>query len=106
MTALILPPTVRVYVNHSRWIAECPYGCGAALALTGRETTFHCTECQSILIIEWPDNADEIWEALMERKFPRFRNWFPKDHEMAIKCGLPHGQTPKELRDEAAENGG
>lgn len=106
MTALILPPRARAYVNHGRWIAECPYECGSALQLFGREGVMRCTECHSISPIEWPDDADDIWEALEERRLPRTRNWFPEGHHLALKSGQPHGQSAKELRDEQRENEG
>ena len=106
MTALITPPKARAYVNHDRWIAECPYECGSARVLERSETMFLCTECKSVSQVEWPADPDGIWEALQERRLPRTRNWFPEEHPLALKCNLPHGQTPKELRDEQAENEG
>lgn len=106
MTALITPAKARAYVNHSRWIAECPMECGCARVLQRQETMFHCSECGALTQVEWPANADEIWEALQERPLPRTRNWFPEEHHLALKCGAPHGQTPKELREEQRENEG
>lgn len=104
MTALITPPHVKAYINHGRWIAECPFECGSARQLQPNEQTFHCSECQSVLSVKWPDNADEIWEVLAERRAPRTRNWFPVGHPLAEKHRLPTGQTVKELREEQKEN--
>ncbi|MFJ9413037.1 hypothetical protein ACIRPT_02585 [Streptomyces sp. NPDC101227] len=40
------------------------------------------------------------------RRFPKNRNWYPEGHEFAMRANLPHGQTVKQLLDEAHENGG
>lgn len=104
MTALIKPAQARAYVNFSRWVADCPMECGGALELAPGMLLFACPECKTMSEIEWPPNADEIWEVLQERKVPRTRNWFPSGHVIALKGGYPHGQTPAQLRDETAEN--
>lgn len=103
MTALI-SNKARAYVNHGRWIAECPYECGSAIVLKPGETTFHCSECLSISPVDWPSNAQDIWDALVERRLPRTRNWFPTGHDLALRAGLPHGQTPEELRTEQKDH--
>lgn len=94
------------YVNFGRWIAECPLDCGGALALNPGETTFFCAPpggCGNMAPVVWPDNAQDIWDALLERKAPKNRNWFPKSHPLAVRAGCPSGETPAELRAEAAE---
>lgn len=104
--SLLVPAKARAYVNYGRWIADCPVECGSALALKPGQSTFHCVECQSISTVEWPKNPDAIWEALQERPVRRNQNWFPKGHVLALKSGCPHGQTPKQLRDETKEHQG
>lgn len=101
---LLTPAKARAYVNHGRWIADCPCECGSALSLEPKQTAYHCPECEWIGQVEWPDNADEIWEVLQERHVPRTRNWFPDNHFIALRTGSPHGQTVKELMQETAEN--
>lgn len=71
-----------------------------------KQATYHCGECHTLSNIEWPDNPDEIWEALSERPADKFRNWFPREHELALRANVPHGQTVAELREETAENQG
>lgn len=100
----IITGMARAYVNYGRWVADCPVDCGCALALQPGQTIFACQECQTVTQIDWPSNPDEIWEALAERPAPRTRNWFPEGHDLALRANLPHGQTPKELRDETAEH--
>lgn len=101
---LLRPAQARAYVNFGRWVADCPTECGCALELEPGKTLFACPECKTISETEWPDNADEIWEALGKRPAPRNRNWFPAGHELALRSNSPHGQTPKELDDETADN--
>lgn len=93
----------RAYVNHGRWVADCPIGCGCALELQPGQMLFPCPECKTISETDWPENADEIWDALQKRIMPRTRNWYPSGHEVALRGGIAHGQTVKELEDEAAE---
>lgn len=95
----------RAYVNWGKWVADCPAGCGGAMALNPHQGLFHCGECQHMATLEWPNNVDEIWEALEERPFARIKNWFPPNHELAILSGEPHGQSAEELRQEARDHG-
>jgi Fe2+ or Zn2+ uptake regulation protein len=102
----LITTRARAYVNFGRWVAECPYLCGSAMQLEPHETHLRCTECLTISEIEWPPNADEIWQALEERRAPRNRNWFPAGHELALRAGCPHGQTVEELRQETRDHEG
>lgn len=102
--ATLITNNARAYVNFGRWIADCPMRCGSAIQLQGGQDVFHCPECTYLASVEWPTNADEIWQALGERPAKRNRNWFPENHELALRSGSPHGQTVAELRDETEEN--
>jgi|SRR5688572_12525247 len=93
----------RAYVNHGRWVADCPTTCGGAEELEAGQTMFACEECFQISPVDWPSDADEIWNALQERPFNRVRHWYPAQHDLAVRAGIPHGQTPEELRQEATE---
>jgi hypothetical protein len=101
---LIKPAQARAYVNHGRWVADCPTGCGSALQLDPGQETFACVECHTISSVDWPKDPDGIWDALSERPLKHNRNWFPKDHELALRAGKPHGQTVKQLRQETADH--
>lgn len=101
---LYTPAQARAYVNHGRWIADCPLECGSALKLEAKQSAYHCPECQWVGTVEWPDDADEIWETLNQRQVPRTRNWYPDGHFLAVRQGVPHGQTPKELTEETEAN--
>lgn len=99
----IVTNKARAYVNFGRWIADCPIDCGSAMRLNPRQAMFHCVECRHVAEIEWPANADELWDALEKRQAPKNRNWFPAGHPLAVRASIPHGQTVKELEDETRE---
>lgn len=98
----LISSVCQAYVNHGRWIAECPeQNCHNALKLHGGETTFLCRTdlggCGKESMIAWPFDAEGIWVALNQRPMPATRNWFPVGHKMAERFNLPAGQTPSEL---------
>ena|SRR5688572_3137716 len=106
MTTLI-SQTALVYVNHGRWVVECPREfCANAFTVSARQSIFECKgngSCGMVATITWPANSDDLWEALMQRPVPATRNWFPVGHELAVRFSLPMGQSPKDLIDEQKE---
>lgn len=103
--ATLITNRARAYVNFGRWIADCPINCGSAMQLQPGQDTFQCAECRFITSVEWPSNADAIWEALEKRPAKKFRNWFPSNHELALRSNCPHGQSTEELEEETREHG-
>jgi hypothetical protein len=101
---LLTPARARAYVNFGRWVSDCPQECGCALQLEPGQMLFPCPECKVISEVEWPDNADAIWEALAKRPAPKTRNWYPAGHDLAVRFGIAHGQTVKELDDETYDH--
>lgn len=104
MTSLISQVSL-AYVNHGRWIAECPYdACNNALRLHGGEVTLLCRSelggCGRESLISWPYDAQGIWDALQRRPRKETRNWFPAGHPVGERFRLPMGQTPRDLIDE------
>lgn len=100
---LVRPMQALAYVNHSRWVADCPNPqCTNADELTPGQFMFTCVVCHLLVPVQWPppQTAHEIWLVLAERKDPENRNWFPQGHPLAIASGRPHGLTPRELADE------
>lgn len=97
--------SVLAYVNHGRWVADCSRkGCAGAEALRARETAFHCSNCHQLDNVEWPSDAQEIWDVLQDRHVPQTRNWFPLGHPLALRSGCEHGQSVEELRQEQRDN--
>ena len=114
----LLAARARAYVYSGDWVADCPRGCGGVEHLydrinprnpssprTVQRAEFHCSYCQMVAPIEWPPNMAEILMVLMLRPVPHNRNWYPKDHDVALRFRLPHGQTVDELREENREHG-
>lgn len=116
---LILQPKARAYVYNGEWVADCPRaGCANVEFLFGperpgvpgsprtvRKTQYYCTYCQHLAEIDWPKNEAEIMEILNKRPIPNTRNWYPKDHDVAIRARIPHGQSIADLIEENHENG-
>lgn len=104
---LVASFTTQAYVNHGRWVADCdrPF-CGNAVQFQHRQSTFNCEGsggCQAVNVVEWPADADAIWEALALRPVPATRNWFPTGHPLAVRSGCEMGQSPADLIEEQKE---
>lgn len=108
--AQLIAAVARARVNHGRWIADCPRPhCTNAMELKPQQATFHCGGaggCQMVAPVEWPDDPDGIWGALLERPVPGTRHWYPAGHREAVQLGLPHGQSPSDLLDETRQHEG
>mgnify|MGYP001568286017 CR=1 FL=1 len=114
----LITERARAYVYSGMWVADCPRACGNVEQLfdlanprnpagprTVRRTSFHCSYCHLIAEIDWSTQEAEIMEVLGRRPVPHNRNWYPADHETAVKFRVPHGQSVQDLRDENAEHG-
>lgn len=90
--------SVRAYVNHGRWVADCSREfCNNAMQLTAGQGAFRCSNCGLDAAVVWPPDADEIWRVLERRPVPQTRNWFPLDHDLAVRAGIEHGQSVADL---------
>lgn len=95
------------YVNHGRWLVDCVRrDCANAEQLTGGQSVAVCQNCRLLLDVTWPADPDGVWDALACRPVPQTRNWYPTGHHLALRWGLPHGQTPADLRVETADHMG
>lgn len=106
---LLRPALARAYVNHGRWVADCPQPyCYNAEPLQPGQWMFQCTDTACLVMseVEWPSpmEAHNIWKALLERPNPANRNWFPAGHPLAEAAGKPHGLTAAQLAQETTEN--
>lgn len=108
----------RAYVYHSEWVADCPRDCGNVEFLFEkinprkktspriiRKNQFACSYCKLVTPIEWPANEESLMMALMVRPVPHTRNWYPKGHPVALRYGLPDGQSIHDLVEEARQHG-
>lgn len=82
---------VEVYVNHGRWIAECPDCHGAQLA-SRADLRFMCNNCANAVIgglwrpVVWPKDPDKIAALLEERPLAHTRNWTPGESLRDLKA--------------------
>lgn len=111
----LIATKARVYVYCGDPVADCPRGCGN-VEFTYLPTrpggprvapmpSFRCSYCLMEAELEWPADLAEIMSVLMLRPVPHNRNWYPQDHDVAVRFRIPHGQSVQELRDENAEHG-
>jgi hypothetical protein len=98
MPGLAMEPPAHAEVNHGRWIARCPFGCGGAEMVDFERPTFFCCECRNMptfnrpVPVIIPKNRAKIEAALLKRPEYPTRNWKP-------------GETVADLERENAERG-
>lgn len=93
------------YVYSGMWVADCPRGCNNTEILH-RTTEYHCTYCSfSTDHVVWPENKEQIDAVLGLRPIPHNRNWYPKDHPVAVRFRIPHGQSVADLKQENLDHG-
>ena len=96
-----------VYVNHGRWVVECPAAdCRAAIDVSDRlewgVVTCDCQDrsvcyhnadpCGHKILVGWPTNWQEIDRILGAREDPLNRNWLPGETVEDLKAeNLLHG---------------
>ena len=108
----------RAYVYAGDWVADCPRPggvCGNVEFLHRPSRMggprdvpvdfFLCSHCGMQAPVSWPDNQHAILAALMRRPVPGTRNWYPTDHPVAVRFGLPHGQSVGDLEAESEAHG-
>lgn len=109
-------PAARAYVYCGDWVADCPRKGCANVEFLYRQSRMNgprdqripfytCSYCGAKSPIDWPRRENEIMQVLVRRAIPQNRNWYPKDHEVAIKFRIPHGQSVDDLKHENEEHG-
>ncbi|MFQ5516390.1 MAG: hypothetical protein ACE5E8_02350 [Acidimicrobiia bacterium] len=82
--------TVKAYFNWGRWVADCPDAdCRNAEELNPPVGIMHCTFCDRVWPVVWPDDWKWIQDICERRPVPSTRNWYP-------------GETVADLLDENA----
>lgn len=75
--------TVPAYVNHGRWVVDCP-DCRNAQLACRTDKRFMCNECGNIAVgklwrpVEWPPNVQGI-ESMLENRPLVNQNWVPDE---------------------------
>jgi hypothetical protein len=96
------------YIYCGAWVAECPGKCGNVQTVSLETVAvYRCGYCQGLAPLRWPpeEMAGELMAVLNRRPNPDNRNWYPEGHDVAVRFGLPHGQSVQDLVDESAEHG-
>jgi len=114
----LLTAKARAWMYSGDWVADCPRGCGGVEHLYDRanprnpasprivqKPEFRCSYCHMVAPVEWPTQLAEITAVLMLRPIPHTRNWFPANHETAVRFRAPHGQSIDDLRAENVAHG-
>lgn len=84
-------PVLEAFVNHGRWMVQCP-GCPSACLASRRDHRFFCPECSSALDgghwlpVRWPENWQTIERLLGARPDRRNRNWLPGETAEALQA--------------------
>jgi hypothetical protein len=110
------PGPAFAYVYSGEWVADCPAGCNNVeflyrqTIMNGprdvRLSFFQCSNCAYVTDqIVWPRREHDIFSILRKRPIPGTRNWYPKDHPVAVRFHVPHGQTIEDLRAENDDHG-
>lgn len=77
-----LGAVVHAYVNHGRWLADCP-ACNGAEAVTRAYPFFYCDSCGqewaqgALARVVFPSDADAAERLLGQRRDARVQNWRP-----------------------------
>lgn len=69
------------YVNHGRWLADCPH-CHSGIAILFRQAHGWCFGCGAVFSkAVWPNDAmlDQIVALLEARPAAVVQNWYPQE---------------------------
>lgn len=88
---------VDAYINHGRWVADCPNCNGAELVAPG--VTMICGSCGAEHIVKLPRNRKKIEEVLEVRGEKRLMNWSPGETPADLVAeNIDHGIYPDDMK--------
>jgi len=86
--------TLNAYVNHSRWVADCPV-CNGGLAVNPDMPSGCCLDCGTVYTIRFPTDPDAVERTLCERPNLTNRNWQPGETvDKLISENIIHSVQP------------
>lgn len=65
------------YINHSRWVADCPE-CNGGMGCWDEMQTSICMDCGHQYQLQWPENRATAVAILLLRPEAK-RNWYPDE---------------------------
>lgn len=89
---------VRAYLNHGRWVADCPR-CNSSDLADRAKPEFVCRPeyqgCGLVAAIQFPEDYDDIMAVAAARSSPLNRNWRPGESviDMRIENAAHHLQS-------------
>jgi hypothetical protein len=106
MAKIVPEGTTQAYINHGRFIADCPTPfCNSAEGMKAiGQSSMICIDCHVMSPVVWPNRPEALMAALEKRPDPTTRNWFPAGHGLAKLGGYPQDQSVAELDAETAQN--
>ena len=96
---------IHAYVNHGRWIVECP-SCSSAQVASRTDPRFFCSEClngyagQEFVAVVWPEDAEAIEAELEKRPQKTNQNWMTHETVSILRAENEHN-----LREDVAIDG-
>lgn len=93
------------YVNHGRWVADCP-NCNGGMACWVEAGECCCLDCGTIYVnIEWPSKQTlkAAEDALAHMPVPEMRNWVPREEHVRALDARMKAQTPVSAEEQIAE---
>jgi len=82
--------TVVAYVNHGRWLANCPHCNGGIPCYQDRSGV--CPDCGHVYRVGWPDERKAIEAVLELRHLAANQNWLPHETvQMLVAENVAHG---------------
>lgn len=87
-------PSTPAYVNHGRWVVDCP-DCNNAQLACRTDRRFMCNDCGNIALgglwrpVEWPANPQAI-ETVLESRPMENQNWVPGETVQMLAADNKH----------------
>lgn len=87
---------VPAYVNHGRWVVDCP-DCRNAQLACKTDPRFMCNECGNVAVgslwrpVIWPANVQGV-ESMLQNRPVENQNWEPAQSKVGLAIeNLMHG---------------
>lgn len=93
------------YVNHGRWVADCPLNDGGS-RLVNPDYEFWCVECGNSFVVDWPDKKTmKDITTVLEQRDRTNQNFHPSDFTRLHPASSPyHEPCPDAVTFLAYEN--
>lgn len=82
------------YVNHGRWVADCP-ACNGGILAPNPGSTAPCLDCGRLYTVDYPARRDRIEGLLLVRPREENRNWRPGETPAMLEAeNIAHRVAP------------